>query len=126
MKEPLEDQLEGEIRSALKERQHSSFAPGFEDRVARRFLAERLQTVSIASFIERRALRIVSVALAASLLLAVYSAERHASGSPGDTSFVARALGWSASAPASSVITEYESLYASLYGLPQVDDGGVR
>lgn len=126
MKEPNEDQLGNEIRNALKERQRASFAPGFEDRVAERFRAERLQSVSIASVIERRASRIVSVALAASLLLAVYSAGRRSNSSNGDTSFVARVFGWPAEVSTSAGVAEYESLYASLYGLPQLDGSGVR
>lgn len=124
MKHPIEE----EVRDALDARRHAEFTPGFENRVLDRWKRERLQSPSTMSYIESRALRLVPLALAASLVLAVYSARRHDGPSPTGRSLVARALGWQQSMKADSIVSgttaSYEVMYAALYELPQLNSAG--
>ena len=118
--------VDAEVKQALSSLRQHNFAPGFEERALGRWNRERSVSTNTFTFIERRAWQLLPLAVAASLVLAVYSARQHTSP---NASLVARALGWrEAASVASATVTSdtYESVYSTLYGLPLVNSSGVR
>lgn len=114
--------VDAEVKEALASLRQDAFAPGFEDRALARWNRERAASSSTPASIERRARQFLPLAIAASLLVAVYSANRNSTPS---ASLVARALGWpSAGSVTSNELSQrdtYEAVYSSLYGLPLVN-----
>ena len=124
--DPPFSSVDAEVKEALSALRQDYFAPGFEDRAMARWNRERAGTSSTFAYIERRAWQLVPLAVAASLLLAVYSARENTSS---NASLVARALGWGEPVSVASAGTThetYESVYSTLYGLPLVNSTGVR
>ncbi|MEO7998847.1 MAG: hypothetical protein ABI852_15460 [Gemmatimonadaceae bacterium] len=118
------DSLEAEVKSALSAIRQDHFADGFEDRALARWNRERVVEPGMFTFIERRALQFLPLAIAASLFLAVYSARHNSSANNTGSSFISRTLGWSsvgAGESANSTADTYESVYATLYGLPELN-----
>ena len=118
--------VDAEVRQALSSLRQHDFAPGFEERALARWNRERSVSTNTFAFIERRAWQLLPLAIAASLVMAMYSA--HQNTSP-NASLVARALGWSEAvsvASATPTFETYESVYSTLYGLPLVNSSGVR
>lgn len=124
----MSEPLEKEVRDALDQRRQMQFAAGFEDRVVARWKHEQRPTPSTLAHIERRAWRFVPAALAASLVLALYTARRTDGMSSAGGSIVARALGWpqspAGSNAAPNTAAPYEVMYAALYELPQLNTAG--
>lgn len=120
MNEPTDKSLEQRLRDGLRASVRSGFAPGFEDRALLRWKAERTALVSpnTISLIEYRARRLLPLAAAASLILAVYSARvGNFSIGANQGNVIARALGWSSSVTPS----RSADLFESVYGLPQTE-----
>ncbi|MEP6765071.1 MAG: hypothetical protein ABJB66_12200 [Gemmatimonadaceae bacterium] len=116
MNEPTKRSVEQQIRDGLNASRQDGFAAGFEERALSRWKAERAAVAwpTTLSLIEYRAQRLLPLAVAASLILAVYSA-RAGTDSNQQSSIVARALGWSTSGDPS----RSSDLFESIYGLPQ-------
>jgi hypothetical protein len=120
--------VDADVKRALAALRRDNFAPGFEDRAVARWKRERFPSPNTFTFIERRAWQLLPLAIAASLMLAVYSATQNTTP---NVSLIARTLGWqtattvaSSNAPSSGT---YESVYSTLYGLPLVNaSSGVR
>ena len=110
--------LEQRVRSAMAESQQHGFSAGFEERALARWRAERAvdSEPTMFALIEHRARRVLPFAIAASLLLAVYSA-KSARGTSTTTSInvIERALGWKEVAAV--------DLFESVYGLPASTPG---
>lgn len=118
------DALEAEIRAAFQDVRATSFADGFEDRAWARWNRERASGPGMFEFIERRAMQLLPLAIAASMILAVYSSRHNRTVLNADAPFVVRMLGWnerSATAANANELPTYESVYASLYGLPELN-----
>jgi len=114
--------VDAEVKQVLTSLRRDNFAPGFEDRALARWNRERTVSFNTFTFIERRAWQLLPLAIAASLVLAVYSA---LSNTTPNASFLARTLGWES---ATTVVSDngapldtYESVYAKLYGLSLVN-----
>ncbi|GEM_PF-2109540 len=126
----MSEPLEKEVRAALEQLRDTQFADGFEARAVARWQRELGGRPTTMAQIERRARQFVPVALAASLLLALYTAYGDDRASATNLSIVARALGWQRVEPSIDRAIDaagYESLYATLYELPQLNtDGGAR
>ena len=118
MNEPTEESLEQQLRRALEASRQNGFAPGFEDRALARWKEERraMAAPSTISLIEYRARRLLPFAVAASLVLAVYSASAGNSANGNHrANIVERALGWQNA----SESADASDLFESVYGLPQ-------
>ena len=119
--EPRVSSVGAEVKDALAALRQDHFAPGFEDRTLARWTRERAGPSTV-TFIERGALQMLPLAIAASLLLAVYSVRLHTTP---NVSLIARTFGWNSATTVATNNTAsadtYESVYTSLYGLPLVN-----
>ncbi|MEP6834113.1 MAG: hypothetical protein ABJB74_11995 [Gemmatimonas sp.] len=114
--------VDAEVKQALASMRRDHFTAGFEDRALARWNRERALSLNTFSVIERLAWRLLPLAVAASLLMAVYSAQHN---SAPTASLLARSLGWQSAVWVASVKNShaetYESVYSTLYGLPLVN-----
>ena len=114
--------VDAEVKQVLLVLRQDNFTDGFEDRALERWNRERTASSNTLAFIERRAWQLLPLAIAASLILAVYSARHNATP---NASLIARTLGWKSATTVASnnaaASDTYESVYTSLYGLPLVN-----
>lgn len=107
------DALETRVRTAMHSSRQHNFAPGFEERALQRWRHERITAAAptTLSLIEYRARRLLPLAVAASLILAVYSVRSGGDGSFTHSDIITRALGWKTQ--------PVPDLFESVYGLSQ-------